>query len=181
MLSLGRFRGCELRIQIVFFHLLNVRGQATARGPRPQMEASGRWRKGDLISCPELQPSTSNYVSSSLTQEASDRNESLFSCFYWFSCGWTVWKPLFCYSLSSQPEPWTVLHHLKLSRQLAKNSFNVVNVALHVCSAGNLSCEADMTCFTNVLLFLLFSYHSVKGEGGISWMCSNNWRQLVCY
>lgn len=33
------------------------------------MEESGQWRKEDLTSCPELQPSTSNYVSNFLSQQ----------------------------------------------------------------------------------------------------------------
>lgn len=48
-----------------------------ARDLRAQMEASGQWRKEDLTSCPELQPSISNCVSISLTQAVGGINTSL--------------------------------------------------------------------------------------------------------
>lgn len=78
----------------LLLHLCNLRGPAAARGLRPLMEASGRWRKEDLTSCPELQPSTSNYVSVSLNhhnqwhQQVIILPQLLFNngCFYKFSC-----------------------------------------------------------------------------------------------
>ena len=54
----------------IILHISYLRGQVMAQDLRPQMEGSGLWRKEDLTSCPELQQSTSNYVSILLTHHS---------------------------------------------------------------------------------------------------------------